>query len=89
LAVLVLAAGALFAAATPASAWTVSAARLERAGDTAVLRLAGQGPAGPLPHDVFTLEEPWRVVVDLFGAEAPLASMDDAALDAMDAVAAH
>ncbi len=80
-AALALAASVLLAAATPASAWTVSAARLERAGDTAVLRLAGQGANGPLPHDVFTLDDPWRVVVDLFGAQAPLPTQGSDNLD--------
>jgi type IV pilus assembly protein PilQ len=71
-AVLTLALGALLAAVTPVSAWTVSAAQFERTGETAILRLAGQGTNGPLPHEVFTLSDPWRVVVDLFGADAPL-----------------
>lgn len=71
-AVLVLASVALLAAAAPVSAWTVSAAHLGRVGETAVFRLAGHGANGPLPHEVFTLPDPWRVVVDLFGAEAPL-----------------
>jgi hypothetical protein len=75
-AVLVLALGALLAAATPVSAWTVSSARLERAGETAVLRFEGKGANGPLPHEVFTLEDPWRVVVDLFDADAPLAATE-------------
>ncbi len=80
-AVLVLTLGALLAAATPVSAWTVSAAHLEQAGETTVLRLAGHGANGPLPHEVFTLEEPWRVVVDLFGAEAPLPAGEISAAD--------
>lgn len=82
MAVLALVAGALLAAATPASAWTVSGAQLERTGESATLHLAGQGANGPLPHDVFVLEDPWRVVVDLFGAQAPLAVQDgDASSD--------
>jgi type IV pilus secretin PilQ/predicted competence protein len=78
---LILALVAFLAAATPVSAWTVSAARLERAGETAVLRLAGRGANGPLPHEVFTLPDPWRVVVDLFGAEAPLPAGENGAAD--------
>jgi type II secretory pathway component GspD/PulD (secretin) len=70
---------ALLAAATPVSAWTVSAAQLERAGETAVLRVAGHGANGTLPHEVFTLPDPWRVVVDLFGAEAPLPARESGA----------
>jgi type IV pilus secretin PilQ/predicted competence protein len=74
--VLVLALGTLLVATTPVWAWTVSAAQLERAGDTAVLRLAGDGLTGPLPHDVFVLEDPWRIVVDIFGADGPVAARE-------------
>jgi type IV pilus secretin PilQ/predicted competence protein len=71
-AILVLALIALLSATTTVSAWTLNVAQLERTGETAVLRLAGNVASGPLPNDVFVLEDPWRVVVDLFGAEAVL-----------------
>jgi type IV pilus assembly protein PilQ len=75
--VLALVAGALCLAALPAAAWTVSTARVERSGSSTVLHLSGTGAPGPLPNDVFLLEEPWRVVVDLFGAEAPVNPQGD------------
>jgi type IV pilus secretin PilQ/predicted competence protein len=80
-AALVLALVALLAAAAPVSAWTVSAAHLGRVGETAVFRVAGRGANGPLPHEVFTLPDPWRVVVDLFGAEAPMPASKTGAED--------
>lgn len=66
--------GLCLALAAPAGAWSVERAAVETADDGVLLRLQSAGLDGAaVPHDLFVLEDPWRVVVDLFGAEAPAA----------------
>lgn len=55
-----------------AGAWSVDRAAVEAANGSVFLRIQSDGLEGAMPHDVFVLEDPWRVVVDLFGADAPV-----------------
>lgn len=54
-----------------AAAWTLERADLEERNNGVVLSLKTDGAGSEIPHDVFCLENPYRVIVDLFGAEAP------------------
>ncbi len=67
-----LALGLCLALVGSAGAWSVDRAAVESANGSVVLRIQSDGLEGAMPHDVFVLEDPWRVVVDLFGADAPV-----------------
>ncbi|HTO94876.1 MAG TPA: hypothetical protein VMM80_10870, partial [Bacteroidota bacterium] len=54
-----------------AGAYALTAATLQSSGHAAEFTLTAEPGSGMLPHDVFCLDDPWRVVVDLFGADAP------------------
>ncbi|MCA9726695.1 MAG: hypothetical protein KC729_03365 [Candidatus Eisenbacteria bacterium] len=56
-----------------AGAYPLDVASIQAGDQSTVLRLETQGKYGQLPHEVFCLEEPFRVVVDIFGADAPVA----------------
>lgn len=55
-----------------AGAYPLDLASIQAGDESSVLRLTTQGKHGQLPHEVFCLEEPFRVVVDIFGADAPV-----------------
>lgn len=56
----------------PAGAYPLDIASIQAGDESTVLRLTTQAKHGQLPHEVFCLEEPFRVVVDIFGADAPV-----------------
>lgn len=62
--------GLLFAAGQ-AGAWNIEQATLEERGSDLVLVLTASGVNDAVPHDVFCMDHPFRVVVDLFGADDP------------------
>ncbi len=70
--------GALFTAALcltgfgHAGAYPLSTVALDSNDEGGVLRLEATDGSGNLSHEVFCLDDPYRVVVDVFGADTPI-----------------
>lgn len=71
---LVLAAGlGVLLVAGPAHAYPLDQASMQASETGVVLRLEANSQSGQMPYEVFCLDDPFRVVVDVYGADAPAA----------------
>ncbi len=68
----VLALAAMASVSGVASGWTIERVEMQTQNDGVQLRLEASDPTQTMEHDVFTLTDPPRVVIDLFGADAPV-----------------
>lgn len=68
----VLALAAMASVSGVASAWTIERVEMQSQNEGVQLRLEASDPTQTMEHDVFTLTDPPRVVIDLFGADAPV-----------------
>lgn len=59
--------------AAPLYAYPLDQASMQADENGVVLRLEAAGQSGQLPYEVFCLDDPFRVVVDVYGADAPAA----------------
>ena len=68
----ILAFGAALVLAGRADAYPLGKATLEPAGQGGVFHLETANGSGQIAHEVFCLEEPYRVVLDVYGADEPV-----------------
>ena len=72
----IIALGAALVLAGRAAAYPLGSATLESEGQGGLFVLETQG-GGQIAHEVFCLEEPYRVVLDVFGADEPVQLAED------------